>query len=135
MRPRPPLSSTTLYRVRHVESGLFYGPCGTKVLTAFTATGAKVSTEVKTNLKVKPKIYQVLPSIGLLSGTFYNHRTVQFWLDKYCEGIDRGDHTFSGYVRYPYRETICSFYSSDWEVEHLNYDSRWVSLGPLKKTK
>ena len=111
----------SLYRVRHIPSGLFYRACR----EAAIKFGGD-SRYVKSNLTKQPKIYHVKPSIGMLSGTFYNHLVTQQLLDQWA--IKNPDGNF--YNSPCRRDALHPFLSSEWMVETLD-GAEWKELANL----
>jgi hypothetical protein len=111
----------TLYRVRHIPSGLFYRACR----EASIKFGSH-QRYVKSNLTKNPKIYHSKPSIGMLSGTFYNHLVTQQLLDQWAAKNPNGSFYDSPYKR----DKLHPFLSSEWMVETMD-GGEWRELGNL----
>ena len=109
-----------MYRVRHIPSGLFYRRCREAVIK-----GGKYTRHIKTNLTKTPHIYHVKPSIGMLSGTFYNHLEAQELANQRIAEGNRND-----VFNWHYRDRIHPFLSSEWMVETLA-DGEWKDLANL----
>lgn len=115
------MKTPKIYRVVHRPSGLFYRPCSSKSIKAGDAT-----RYVKSNLAKTPKLYHCRPSVGMLSGSFYNHLSTETEAaERFRRDPLRSSWELVG------RDKARLMLPSEWEVQSL-HDGEWKPEGDLQ---